>query len=125
IAASLLATVVAVAAVALVPSMAPGSGAAVFVPLGALYLAIGLFTASSYALFMDLTDPRLGATQFSAFMGATNLCESWAARSASLAAPRFGYPAAFLGLALVSLAALPLLALCKREDEPRSRAGEP
>ncbi|HVS11019.1 MAG TPA: MFS transporter, partial [Planctomycetota bacterium] len=103
IAASLLATVVAVAAVALVPRIAPGSGAAVFVPLGALYLAIGLFTASSYALFMDLTDPRLGATQVSAFMGATTLCESWAARLASLAAPRFGYPAAFLGLALVSL----------------------
>jgi hypothetical protein len=63
--------------------------------------------------------------QFSAFMGATNLCESLAARTASLAAPRFGYPAVFLGLALASLAALPVLALCRREGEPRSRAGEP
>ena len=125
VAASLLAIVVAVAAVAFVPTLVPGSGTAVFVPLGALYFAIGLFTASSYALFMDLTDPALGATQFSAFMGATNLCESWAARAASLAAPRFGYPVAFLGLALASLAALPVLAFCRREREPRLRVGEP
>ncbi len=45
--------------------------------LAAMYFFVGFFTAVSYALFMDLTDPRLGATQFSTFMAATNGCESW------------------------------------------------
>ena len=37
---------------------------------------IGLFTVAAYAMFMDLTEPRIAATQFSAFMGATNGCEA-------------------------------------------------
>lgn len=41
-----------------------------------VYLRAGLITASAYALLMQLTDPRLGATQFSAYMGAVNACES-------------------------------------------------
>ena len=44
--------------------------------LTGVYLGIGLFTASSYALFMDLTTPEVAGTQFSAFMGATNGCEA-------------------------------------------------
>jgi len=66
----------------------------------ALYVAIGLFTASSYALFMDLTDPRLGATQFSAYMGATNACESWSAVLGGRLIASSGYPAAFAVMAL-------------------------
>ena len=44
----------------------------------AMYLGTGIFTAASYALLMDLTSPQLKATQFSAFMGATNGCEALA-----------------------------------------------
>jgi MFS transporter, PAT family, beta-lactamase induction signal transducer AmpG len=77
--------------------------------LGGMYFFIGLFTASSYALFMDLTNPKLGATQFSTFMAATNGCESWTGRVGGLIAARAGYPAAFLVLCLVSLLSLPLL----------------
>ncbi|HEX6322111.1 MAG TPA: MFS transporter, partial [Vicinamibacterales bacterium] len=33
--------------------------------LGVMYFFVGLFIAASYALFMDLTDPRVGGTQFS------------------------------------------------------------
>lgn len=83
---------------------------ALFAALSAVYLGIGLFTASSYALFMALTDPALGATQFSAFMGATNLCESWSARLGGVLASRHGYASAFALPALLGLAALPLLA---------------
>jgi len=79
------------------------------VPLGAVYLGIGAFTASSYALFMALTDPSLGATQFSAFMGATNLCESWSARVGSRIAARSGYGGAFTWPALIGLTSLVLL----------------
>ena len=75
------------------------------VVLAALYVAIGAFTASTYALFMDLTDPQLGATQFSAYMGATNLCEVWAAYLVGRLIGHLGYPPAFLIMAAVSLLA--------------------
>ncbi len=81
-----------------------------------LYGCIGMFTASSYALFMDITDPALGATQFSAFMGATNACEAWAAAAVGRAVPAWGYPLAFVALTMASLASLPLLKGLKPPD---------
>jgi MFS transporter, PAT family, beta-lactamase induction signal transducer AmpG len=77
--------------------------------LALLYVTIGLFTAASYALLMDVTHPRLAATQFSAFMGATNLCESWSALAVGRLAGSFGYAPAFVVMALASLLALPML----------------
>jgi PAT family beta-lactamase induction signal transducer AmpG len=77
--------------------------------MGLLYACIGMFTASSYALFMEITDPALGATQFSAFMGATNGCEAWSGFAVGRAVPAVGYPLAFVLLAGVSLVTLPLL----------------
>ncbi len=71
--------------------------------LAVLYFGIGLFTASSYALFMSISDKRMGATQFSAFMGATNGCEAWAGWSGGMLAGRFGYPVAFVAMAVLSL----------------------
>jgi MFS family permease len=91
------------------------TGAAVLIALlAAMYFFVGVFTAASYALFMDLTDPRLGATQFSAYMAATNACESWSAWSGGRLAAGYGYPAAFAVMSLVSLASLPLLAVIRR-----------
>lgn len=80
----------------------------------AVYLCAGLLTASTYALLMQLTDARLGATQFSAYMGAINACEAWAGFSAGQLAGRFDYPVAFAFVALVSLLALPLLRRLRR-----------
>ena len=92
-----------------------GTTAAVLMALlAAMYFFVGLFTAASYALFMDLTDPRLGATQFSAYMAATNACESWSAWGGGRLAAAYGYPAAFVVMSLVSLASLPLLAGIRR-----------
>lgn len=115
-----------VLALAALPAAAEGAGWGV--PVGllvVLYLAIGLYTASSYALFMGLTDRRLAATQFSAYMGATNLCESWSVGLAGRVAGASGYGAAFGAMALVSLAALPLLALLRpgREGGEGPRPG--
>jgi MFS family permease len=76
-----------------------------------MYLFIGSLTASSYALFMDLSDPAIGGTQFSAFMSATNLCEVWAVAAAGLLVAPLGYGWAFLALAGASLLALPLVRL--------------
>ncbi len=83
--------------------------------LTGMYFFIGLFTASSYALFMDLTDARLGGTQFSAFMSATNGCESWSAWAGGRIVGPGNYAAAFLIMAAASLLSLPLLKWLARE----------
>ncbi|MGE0862906.1 MAG: hypothetical protein AB7P34_03300 [Vicinamibacterales bacterium] len=95
-----------------------GAGALIAV-LTAMYFFVGFFTAVSYALFMDLTDPRLGATQFSAYMAATNGCESWSAFASGRMVAAQGYPAAFLVMSAVSLLGLPLLALLRRMGKVR------
>lgn len=82
--------------------------------LVAVYVMVGALTASSYALFMELTDPAIGATQFSAFMGATNLCESWSARVGGRVAGTAGYPASWALTASISLLAIALLPLMHR-----------
>lgn len=82
--------------------------------LTAMYFFVGFFIAVSYAIFMDLTSARIGATQFSAFMAATNACESWSAWAGGRLAASQGYPAAFLALGAVSLLGLPLLRLMRR-----------
>ncbi len=71
-----------------------------------MYFFTGMFTAASYALFMDITDPKIGATQFSSFMAATNGCEAWAVFTTGIVAASAGYAIAFLlmcGASLISL----------------------
>jgi len=77
--------------------------------MGLLYVSIGMFTATSYALFMDATEPSLGATQFSAFMGATNGCEAWSAYAVGKLQGASGYSSGFLFMAAVSILSLPIL----------------
>ena len=85
----------------------------------AVYLGLGTLTATSYALFMGLTEPRIAATQFSAFMGATNGCEAWSGFAAGRIAKSAGYPTAFALLAAASLVALPLLRLVRPRRTPQ------
>lgn len=76
------------------------------VALGCVYVLIGSFTATTYALFMDLTHPRLAATQFSAFMAATNLCEFWAGSISGTLAEEYTYGWTLIGFAFVSAASI-------------------
>lgn len=71
-----------------------------------MYFFIGLFTASSYALFMDLTNPKIGGTQFSTYMAATNGCEAWSVWLAGIFVAGHGYSEAFLVMCVVSLLSL-------------------
>jgi predicted MFS family arabinose efflux permease len=87
-----------------------------FVILTALYFFIGMFTTSSYALFMKLTRPALGATQFSSYMSATNACESWATWSGGRLTLQAGYGGTFIVMALVSLASLALLPFLRPKE---------
>ena len=82
-----------------------------FIGFGLMYLFVGAFTASSYALFMDLTNPKLGATQFSTYMAATNGCEAWAVWAAGRMTGLWDYPYAFLVMCGVSLLSLIFLYL--------------
>jgi MFS transporter (putative signal transducer) len=74
--------------------------------LTVMYLFIGLFIAASYSLFMDLTDRRIGGTQFSTFMAATNGCESWSGWVGGQISARAGYAMSFFAMSLVSLVSL-------------------
>ncbi len=81
-----------------------------------LYVGIGAFTAISYALFMDLTDPKLGATQFSTFMAATNGCEVWAVATGGMLVGRFGYGPGFGFMAVAGLSGLIFLRAIARKS---------
>jgi MFS family permease len=81
--------------------------------LVATAFGIGLFTAASYALFMDLTRPRIAGTQFSAFMGATNGCEAWSVLVFGEIVAAWNYPSAMLSMCLASLLAIGLVAQMK------------
>ncbi|HXG00558.1 MAG TPA: MFS transporter [Bacteroidota bacterium] len=94
---------------------AEGKNDAFILMLTLLYFGIGLFTAASYAFFMEITEPRLAATQFSAYMGVTNLCESWSALLIGRLIGGFGYPVAFISMSLISLSVLPALRVFKQE----------
>jgi len=91
------------------------------------YLLFGVLTAASYALMMDLTDPQLGGTQFSAYMGAVNLCYVWSAASAGRLAGSLDYAQALAILAGASLLGLALLPAISRRPPgplpPRDRPG--
>jgi MFS family permease len=100
-----------VAAILLLAALdAAGAGpAALLTLLAVMYFFVGLFVAASYALFMDLTDPRVGGMQFSTFMAATNGCESWSTLAGGRLAGAAGYPVAFAAMCAASLASLVLL----------------
>jgi hypothetical protein len=99
----------AVLAVAALDMLGMGGHALALVLWNALYLAIGLFTASSYAWLMAHTSPDLAATQFSAYMSATNACEVWASFAVGRLVGPLGYGPALAALAVVGLCAAPLL----------------
>ncbi len=84
-------------------------GPHLLVLLAAAAFGIGLFTAASYALFMDITHPAVAATQFSAFMGATNGCESWSSFAVGRIIANQGYPVGMIAMCVASLMSLPLL----------------
>ncbi|MDP2387758.1 MAG: MFS transporter [Bacteroidota bacterium] len=74
-----------------------------------MYFFTGMFIASSYALFMDATNPEFGAVQFSTFMAATNCCEFWVVWSAGHIVASYGYGMAFIIMTAVSLFSLVFL----------------
>jgi len=113
----LIVMVATVAALGWIDLRGGASPALLITLLVAMYFTVGLFTVASYAFFMDLTHPRLGATQFTTFMAATNGCESWSAWAGGTIVAASGYGWAFLIMAGVSLLTLALLGRSRLDHE--------
>ncbi|MFN2376329.1 MAG: MFS transporter [Candidatus Binatia bacterium] len=102
------------------------AGAHLLLPIAATFFANGVFTAVSYALFMDLAAAGASATLFSAFMGATNGCEAWAVYALGRLEPTRGYSGALIALSAASVLALllvPLLRTSPAGSSNRKRRG--
>jgi MFS transporter, PAT family, beta-lactamase induction signal transducer AmpG len=72
----------------------------------------GLMFGTRTALFMDITTPRVAATQFTAYMALLNLVTSYSAAWQGLALSRWGYPTTLVidaGVGLLGLSLLPLV----------------
>lgn len=75
----------------------------------AMSFAEGFLITAQTSLFMDLTNPAIGATQFTAYMSFNNVCGAWSIAAAGALADSFDR-AAVLGIAaLGQLASLLLL----------------
>lgn len=73
-------------------------------------LANGMMYGARAALFMDVSNPAVAATQFTAYMALLNLGISYSAKWQGWAVDRFGYPATLLADALFGLLCLIFLA---------------
>ncbi len=87
--------------------------------LALVSVTIGWFTVALYQWLMNLTSPRLAATQFTAFMAATNACEAWSTALFGVLQVAWGYPIAMIILCgLSALATVLLLGLqLGRQDD--------
>jgi predicted MFS family arabinose efflux permease len=85
-------------------------------------LFFGLIYGSRSALFMDMSNPLVGATQFTAYMALMNVVISYTAWWQGYAIERFGYPTTLLidsCFGLLCIAVLPLM------GAPRPLEAEP
>ena len=87
-------------------------------------LFMGLMYGARSALYMDLSNPAVAGTQFTAYMSLMNLALAYSAWWHGKAAVRFGYPATLLvdaAFGLVCLGVLPLT-LPRRSPTPEPAA---
>ncbi|MDI3283030.1 MFS transporter [Polyangium sp. 15x6] len=90
-----------------------------------LQIGICFYSAAALKFFMRLTNPAVGATQFTAYMAMTNLCYSFTARYGGWMADHLGYARAILIAAIVQVVTIPLLLLCDpKKAEARFRSDE-
>jgi MFS family permease len=88
--------------------------------------AHGLMYGSRTALFMDLCEPRVAATQFTGYMAVLNLVIAYSAWWQGHSISKFGYPITLLldaAFGLVAIAVLPLTQV-SRADVPQNASDE-
>jgi PAT family beta-lactamase induction signal transducer AmpG len=75
----------------------------------AFNVALGLTYGTRIAVFMDVTNPAVAGTQFTAYMAMSNLAIAFAATWQGVAIERLGYPVTLLIDALFGMAGIALL----------------
>ena len=110
VALGLLLNVVAIGLLATADFVTDGQqGLHLFVLLAIISVTIGWFTVALYQWLMNLTSPKLAATQFTAFMAATNVCEAWSTALFGELESRGGYPLAIGVMCVCSAISMLLL----------------
>jgi MFS transporter, PAT family, beta-lactamase induction signal transducer AmpG len=80
------------------------------------------YNAATFAFFMTLSNPAVGATQFAVYMATTNLTYSWTSALGGRIADSYGVAATFLVAGVIQLVTIGLLPLCDpRVAEARFR----
>jgi len=79
-------------------------------------VAQGLMYGTRSAIMMDVTNPRVAATQFTAYMALMNLAISYSATWQGIAIEAWGYPNTMLVDGILGLACLAFLPWMKRMD---------
>jgi PAT family beta-lactamase induction signal transducer AmpG len=106
--------------------LAPGIVTVFWIAANVYWFTNGLVYGARAALFMDVSDARVAATQFTAYMALMNLGVSYSAKWQGWAVDRYGYPATLAADAALGLACLLALALmgpitAQRHAEPTPR----
>ncbi len=99
----------------------PALVSALWVAVLAFNVFMGLMYGVRSALFMDVTNPKVAATQFTAYMALMNLAIAYTATWQGLAIEAFGYPVTLLLDAITGLSCLLLMYFMKK---PASEAAQ-
>jgi len=85
-------------------------------------VAIAAYSVASFSFFMALSNPAIGATQFTAYMAMANLCYAFTSPLGGRLADRLGYVPTYAIAAAIQVVTIPLLLLCDpRQAEARFR----
>jgi len=82
----------------------------------------GLYYGIRTALYMDITNPAVAATQFTAYMALLNLCISYSAWWQGISVERLGYPLTLVLDCAFGMTALVLLPLMRPPRRPAAAA---
>jgi PAT family beta-lactamase induction signal transducer AmpG len=103
----------------------PGYLMVTFVAASIVFAAFhGLLYGTRTALFMDVCDPKIAATHFTAYMSILNLVIAYSIRWEGWAAVKWGYPTTFVldaAFGLVCLAFLPFMVKAPSTDDVPKR----
>ncbi len=96
-----------------------------WIAAGAFSFVFGLIYGSRSAIFMDLCDPAVAATQFTAYMALMNLTISYSATWQGWSAEKWGYPVTLALDAAIGLLCLCVLPLMYPRPTPQPIEAEP
>jgi MFS transporter, PAT family, beta-lactamase induction signal transducer AmpG len=83
----------------------------------------GLMYGTRSAVFMDITNPRVAATQFTAYMAMMNLAIAYSSTWLGIAVEAWGYPVTLWADGLIGLICILLLSGLKKETTAEPGAG--